>query len=401
MGQSKIPFYAYVDETGNTGHNIFDENQPNFFTAALITNGNFDQIYDRMVADIAAKMDAKALHGKELGLKRLEGLAGDLLRLFKASKAMFFVSRVEKKYLLATKLFDSLCDSGENAAVAWHHYNLRPLRLMFTFKLSAIIDVDTAKMFWKCILEPNEKKAYEMLPIICTRLIENIDILPDEGSRKTLTEALTWARDHKESIQIHTDRKIARHGHFPNLVAFTNLLDGLEGVVSARKKKVACITHDEQGEFEKALTMYHEMFSKASAEEISWAGETYSLSKVAESKFLMKSDNESSGVQIADVVLWLYSQFHKGKDLPPKCKELLAYVFANGWENDFSFSGVERAYIERYGPILDGSFEPTQEQMEYAQELLKVAEENRQKSMAQYEKDGLPPFMRGHKGVQE
>ncbi len=27
--------YAFVDETGNTGHNLFDKAQPDFFTAAL------------------------------------------------------------------------------------------------------------------------------------------------------------------------------------------------------------------------------------------------------------------------------------------------------------------------------------------------------------------------------
>ncbi len=42
MGELKLPIYAYVDETGNTGHNLFDEVQPDFFTGALITKGDFD-----------------------------------------------------------------------------------------------------------------------------------------------------------------------------------------------------------------------------------------------------------------------------------------------------------------------------------------------------------------------
>ena len=45
MGDSKIPLFAYVDETGNTGHNLFDEAQPDFFTAALVTKGDFDIQY--------------------------------------------------------------------------------------------------------------------------------------------------------------------------------------------------------------------------------------------------------------------------------------------------------------------------------------------------------------------
>jgi hypothetical protein len=36
--------YAYVDETGNTGNQIFDPNQPLFITAAMMTRVNFDVI---------------------------------------------------------------------------------------------------------------------------------------------------------------------------------------------------------------------------------------------------------------------------------------------------------------------------------------------------------------------
>jgi|SRR5215471_3086298 len=129
MGESKLPLYAYVDETGNTGHNLFDEAQPDFFTAALITKGDFDLTFGQRTRAIAQGLGTQELHGKELGTKQLEAAAPDIIKLLRSAKAHFFVSRVEKRYLLATKLFDSLFDSGENAAVAWHNYNLRPLKL--------------------------------------------------------------------------------------------------------------------------------------------------------------------------------------------------------------------------------------------------------------------------------
>ena len=393
MGQSKIPLYAYVDESGNTGHNLFDEKQPNFFTAALVTKGDFDRVYSNSVRAIAREVGFDALHGKELGLRRLEQISESLLSLLHRSKAVFFVSRVEKKYLLATKLFDSLFDSGENAAIAWHHYNVRPLRIILAFKMAFIVDTETAKAFWKCILEPNEKKAYQMLPDICARLRANVGMLPDEKSRHVLGEALDWAQSHPESIQIHTDRKSSRQGHFPNMVAFANLLDGLETYSKTFRKKVARITHDQQSEFEKTLAMWHEMYSNASSEEIHWAGETYSLQKVVGSEFDVKEDTDSPGIQVADVVLWLYSKFHKGKSLPPGCSAILDYVFSNGWENDFSFAGVEKTLIERFGPMLSQPL--TEEQEANAKEMIAKAEENRQRSMEQYEIDKLPPFMRG------
>ena len=52
-----------------------------------------------------------------------------------------------------------------------------------------------------------------------------------------------------------------------------------------------------------------------------------------------------TGIQVSDVVLWLYGQFQKNKPLPPKCVAIVDYVRAHGWENDLSFAGVERSKV--------------------------------------------------------
>jgi hypothetical protein len=392
MGESKIPLYAFVDETGNTGHNLFDEAQPDFFTAALITKGDFDSRHSEAALALTSSLGVDSLHGKELGLGRIEGIADEFLYLLRKSQADFFVSRVEKRYLLASKLFDSLFDSGENAAVAWHHYNLRPFRLLFAFKLAMAIDMETAQLFWQCILEPNEKKAYELLPSVCARLHGNLLEIPDARSREILGEGLEWARRYPESIQIHTDRKLSRQGHFPNLVAFSNLLDGLDKYAKERKKRVARITHDQQNEFAKSLAMWHELFSNAAPDEIQWGGETYSVQKVVGSEFEVKADGLSPGIQVTDVVLWLYSQHQKQRPLPPKCSAIVDYVLSHGWESDFSFSGVEKSALKKFGPMFTTPLTPEQEKS--ARAWMEEAEKRRQASMAQYKRDRLPPFMR-------
>jgi hypothetical protein len=392
MGASKVPLYAYVDETGNTGHNLFDAAQPDFYTAALITKGDFDLAFAVSTKAIAQKLGIHSLHGQELGVAKLESAAPDILRLLSAAKANFFVSRVEKKYLLGTKVFDSLFDSGENAAMAWHHYNLRPLKIMLAFKTAFILDDETARLFWQCILEPSQEKALAMLPRICERLLGNLHCLPDARSREILGGGLEWARDHPESIQIHTDRKSARHCHFPNMVAFVNLLDGLESYSKHFKRPVARITHDRQSEFQRTLSASHDMFSNASPEEVTWAGETYSMQRVVGSSFEVKADEASPSLQVTDIVLWLYHQLRKEKPLPDGCMAILGYVLENGWENDFSFAGVERMYLEKWQTIMDTPLPPRKE--EETRQMLAKVEQSRLQSMERYERDGLPPFMR-------
>jgi len=134
------------------------------------------------------------------------------------------------------------------------------------------------------------------------------------------------------------------------------------------------------------------MFSNASPEEVTWAGETYSMQRVVGSTFEVMADDASPGLQVTDIVLWLYHQFRKEKPLPDGCMAILAYVFENGWESDFSFAGVERVYLEKWQNVLETPLTPEKE--DEARQMLAKMEQSRQQSMERYECDGLPPFMR-------
>jgi hypothetical protein len=289
-------------------------------------------------------------------------------------------------------MFDVLFDSGENAAVAWHNYNFKPLKIILAFKLSHVIDDNIAREFWKVLLMTRESDARTALPPICEALKLRLDRLPDQRSRQILAEGLDWVITHPECVQFATEQKIAKKGHFPNLVAFANLLQGLQHHSQLWKKKVACISHDEQNEFGRSLESWHELFSNASPDTIEWAGERYSLQWAPGSRFIMKRDEASVGIQMADVALWLYGQSLKGKNIPKNSANLLQLMLARGWHNDFSFDGVESHLIEKYGEILFGPLAP--ENIEAGQRMLVMAEERRRASMEQFEADGLPPFMR-------
>ena len=108
--------FAFVDETGNTGANLLDEEQPDIFTAALITKSDFDLVYGAKVRRLAKRAGGTSLHAKDLGFKRIQPIARELCQIFKKADARFFVSRVEKRYLLATKIFDTFFDLGRKCS---------------------------------------------------------------------------------------------------------------------------------------------------------------------------------------------------------------------------------------------------------------------------------------------
>jgi hypothetical protein len=381
-----------VDETGNTGKNIFDLDQPDFFTGALITKTNFDVLHGKRLQSIAMRAGVPALHASVVGMRPIENAAGDILRLLKKIDARFFVSRVEKRYLLATKVYDTFFDSGENPAASWSAYNIKPLKMILCFKVATLITEQIARDFWEMLMARNEKTARQKIPSICEDLLAQVPALADARSREVVTETLTWSRDHPEALDIFIAGRQAKNGHMPNMVAFANLLDGLEGSSKRWRRPLKKIVHDRQSQFEGSLAEWHKMFSNASGEPIQRPGETIVFQKVAGSTFEVSASDDSAGIQIADLILWLFRQHLAGKRLPPACSQLLNYVFKKGYHSDFSFDGVGQQVEEQYRQIMAAELTPEIEQQ--AQRMIADNEQHRKCMIAAYEEDGLMPYQR-------
>jgi len=67
--------YAYTDESGNTGNNLFDDTQPWFWTGTLLSKDDLDILDLSIVEDWKRTASVGELHAKVLGLRRIEGVA--------------------------------------------------------------------------------------------------------------------------------------------------------------------------------------------------------------------------------------------------------------------------------------------------------------------------------------
>lgn len=384
--------YAFVDETGNTGANLFDPDQPDFFTGALITKTDFDKVHGPAIRALCSRSGLPAVHASVIGFGPVEAVAPDLRRILKATDARFFVSRVEKRYLLATKVFDTFFDSGENPAVPWTAYNIRVLRLILCFKVASLLDDVLARRFWAMLMAKREKAARAMIPGICEAFLERVDFLPDERSRSIVREAFAWSKEHPEALDIFISGRQAKNGHMPNLVAFTNLLAGLEELSKRWDRPLRRIVHDRQAQFEATLAEWHQLFSNAADVPVHWLGENYTLRMVPGSTFEVSASEASPGIQVADLILWLYRQWLARKPLPPHSAKLLRHALKRAWQSDFSFEGVGRLVERRMADIMEADIPETT--MAEGQRLLQETERRRREAMDLYELDGLMPYQR-------
>lgn len=380
--------YAYVDESGNTGNSLFDINQPTFLTAATLTRTNFDKLRKSDLTLIARKVGVEALHANVLGVARIEAIADDLLSLVKKSEAAFFLSKVEKSYVAACKVFDVYFDPYDNKAAPWHAYNVRPLRLILTFKIAhCILTEEITRVFWEGVIAPKETTTRRNFLQAAELMLVRVDHIPDARSRQIVTEALQWALENPESFSIHIRDKINRNTHSPNFVAFTNLLRGIENVSKRWDSRVDEIVHDRQSEFEKTFKNWHEVVSDRrfiGEESRYWFGEDepYTIGRAAGSKLRIATEETSPGLQLTDVIIWLFKRILDDKEIGSRSIRLMRKVYQRCHQSDFSFAGVGQAVEENIDLIMNMPM--SEEKLEAGQSLMRQFESRRRAEMQGY-----------------
>jgi len=375
--------YAYIDESGNTGSNLFDVTQPTYLTAALMTRTNFDVRFQRKLDSVASKIGCKELHASIIGMQKIEPVAKDLLKIIKEADARFCVSRVEKKYLLVAKLVDVLFDSFENKAVPWHVYNLPELKSLLVIKVASILQEDVAKLFWSAIVEKKEVRSKEYFQEAIQKLGKSITMLSDQRSSALIGDAIKWASDNPEAINTHVSDKVVRLGHLPNPIAFRHLLDGIEDQSTKWKRGVTEIKHDRQGQFQKTLSMWHSFYTTKQIDMNEWPfGDLAKKSRLIDSLFVVSSATDSAGIQVIDTILWLLKQELEQKSLESNCSALTKHVFRKMHVHDLSFINCET--ILKSCQNFDMSLLSEQQVFEL-QKIRETLESNRLKEIEQHE----------------
>jgi hypothetical protein len=350
----------------------------------MMTRGNFDVIYKAGIAAAAKIAGVQALHANELGIGKVDRIAPGLLKLVKAAGARFLLLRLEKRYLAATKVVDTYFDCGENLAVPWQLYSLRRLRLLLTFKVAKfILTEEVAQTVWDCLTAQKEGTSTALFIEGAKALLGNAQYLPDARSRQIVTEAMQWAIANPENFSFHSGSKAFRYSHSPNFVAFTSLVRGIDEASKLWNSTVREIIHDRQVEMETSFRIFHEIVTNVSSQVSHWPGDApLSLRQVPGSVLRMTSEEASPGLQVIDVILWLFKPMQTGQHIGPEGARLLRRVFARGRQNDLSFRGVGQQLEVDLNRIMTAEF--SEAKQEFSRNFRAEAERNRLIAMAEY-----------------
>ncbi len=366
--------FFYVDESGHTGPNLFDADQPILYYGLLSSRVNLDVVLGNRLLALRRKLAVSRIHAAELGLGRLVQIVPQLLADVRQFDIRFNVYRVVKADHAVICFFDQVFDQGVNPAVTWTGY-WTPLRYVLLIKLASLFDEDLAKIAWQARINLKDEIALPAMQRVCQELRSRVGSLPDSRSRQIIMEALTWAEANPSDISYNVSSKKEMLQVTPNVVGFQSVMNGIAERLKSGRIRATRIVVDQQSQFNRAqrtLAEYYKNMRGINAP-IGPGLPRVDHSHVPEVPIEFASSANSCGLEVSDVHLWVFKRLMEGVNLPP---ELLALVEAQrqrGRWSEISLRAIERRWTTWFKalPELD---EMSTEQVERGREMLKIDE---------------------------
>lgn len=239
--------HFYVDETGQTGRNLFDKTQPILSYGVLSSEADLDKVAEADLAALRKTLGVERLHAAELGVHRLSEVVDTLLVLQKNHRIRFDIWQVVKRDHAIISFFDQVFDQGLNPVVPWSAY-WTPLRYPLLLNLSNLFDDELAEKAWRARLEAHDERSCSLFSEVCGVLLQRVHSLGDARSVELITDALSWAMVNFDELGYNCKTNKEKLQIMPNMIGFQSVLHGICSRLGAPNRKADIIV-DQQSQF--------------------------------------------------------------------------------------------------------------------------------------------------------
>lgn len=305
--------FAYTDETGHSGRNIFDENEV-FCLGSILSVRDITKDLEEVIRPFIADREVKRLHANQWQEHELVPLAHNLVdALDVGNQWIFNIMQLHKPYIAPTKFVDLIFDPGENRAVPGGWYWDEMHRHILCLLVDDAMPTGLAKDFWDAYLKDDIGRIILMLDAIQEFVVEGS--YPDPIKR-VFVAAFNFARKNPDAFtMISTQKRKGYQAHSPNLVAFTQLFQAIHEFASNYDSPPQTLLHDKQDEFRSELVNSYNTFGSVmlhDAGDGKWPEASlvdYSLAKLE-----IVSSAENMGLQATDLLLWIHQRNSSSAD---------------------------------------------------------------------------------------
>lgn len=357
--------YFYIDESGQTGNNLFDQVQPVLYYGVLSSKTNLDILAKPTLLSLKKKLGVGELHASELKNEGLVKIVPELLCLIKKYRLSFdFFKLVKIDYALIC-FFDQVFDQGVNPAVP-HLYYWSPLRFALLLTIAPLFDDKTLQRAWCALIELDNKKAEAELVEICRVIINRLDLILDQRCRQVVQDVLQWVIDHPDKIYYNYKDTLQVA---PNLVGFQFVIFDIASRSIKNNKQASRIIVDEQLQFNEAqqkLARYysilpHDTYSIFKSLRLT----NKSLKKMPSTPLTFLSGKVSSGLELVDIFLWIFKRNIEGKFINEGLTPIINKLICRCNTEEISIHAIESNWIRSLKQIPHLTDEDIQEGVKF------------------------------------
>lgn len=370
--------YFYVDESGHTGLNLFDEDQPILYYGVLSSPVDLNVHARVPVERLRSQLGVERLHANELGVDRLTSICTQLDTIQRKNKIRFDIYSIRKEDHAAISFFDQVFDAGLNKAVPWDWY-WTPLRYILLLEVASLFDVPTLKRSWEARVERDADKANEILEDVLQQLLSRIHYISDPRSREIINDALRWASRYPEEIHYNIYTKKSLLQISPNLIGFQSVLHGIAFRLEKDGGKALSIVVDQQSQFNKAqkwITNFYQQ-TKDIPTEMGPGLPEIDLTHIPEVSISCVAGTENIGLELVDIYLWLLKRSFEKKPLSIPLINLIDKPYSLGYTNGVSLVAIK----ERWTKFFTDLPHLTKAEEEKIHAMKVISEEKRKKHL--------------------
>ena len=351
--------FFFIDESGNTGNNLFDTSQPLLCYGTLSSKLNPDILAKRDHARMVRKLGVTCLHASELGLSRLSQLAPALIRLQKRFEFRFDYWYMHKPTYALSTLFDAIFDYERNRALKWDK-DRAPLALPVFRNLSLLCDEDVLKKAWSLRIANDIDRRSGEIAALLKDLHERCRASEmDPGTRALFDAALGFGIRSPQALDFgSSDKKF----YAPNAMGFQFVLSAIaRRLREAKRKDAFSIKADRQWEFNSAQASAHDVLKRYSDvlaalgenERRMFVSQPFFEGVDAEDALRIRmprqgiefvASESSAGLQIVDIYLWIMRRARSGTVVTGELKDLGRLVSKHACVESISPEGIEAGW---------------------------------------------------------
>lgn len=374
--------FFHIDESGNTGNNLFDDNQPRLSYGLISSALNVDVLGQAVHSQILKALRENSVHANQLGAQKLVQVIPQLYKLQKRFDFRFDYYYIDKKTYALVILFDAIFDAGLNEAVKWEMY-WTPMRFVAVHNLHRICDTDLLRTAWRlCTARKIDKQVDDVIALLKELRSRVVKSSLDDRTKELFCAAFDFGIKTPLALDFGTsDSKMIS----PNAVGFQFVLASIARRLRAKKQRDArLIKVDRQSQYNPAQIGTHYIQSRIS-EGLKQLKGAERRGYVAHPLYHGFDDDEtlrrgipkrkpevfdsadSIGLQLVDTYLWIVNRLLDGRDLPEPLQAFAALFLRRSCIDSISMEGMAYRWqeFEKELPKFD---ELTEEQLACAQE---------------------------------